>query len=393
MKSKTWSLSVAVMNIDLPNLGINNKFKDVNIQEIKDIIFIVNSLKLCTGMVYTSNKAVPLHVQRDTVKDIKTGEISTKIRTKSCLYVTPWLCCAETCSKYVKNLNQAFLNKSNEPEVDENNMKDLSSILSQMFPSAPPQMKTFLQDQFNALNCAEPRQRRWSPDTIKMCLNLWTKSPKAFNDINAGGFMVMPSGRLLQKYKNAASQEAELNDDVFRWMHQVAQDSNLSDSGHYGGLVHDEMKIPQDPILSTKGEKNTLVGWVHTTDEGRDVNILKTKSVNQEVANEVFQVSFLGYTGFRFPIAHYPTSGISAAEIYIIIYDVISKLESWGFHVDFILQDGGQSNREFIKLHFKNEIDATKINFCSENIVNPGNKIAHSQDFSHCQKNKKRYFE
>jgi hypothetical protein len=381
---KTWSLSVADRDINLHNLGINNKFDEMNTQELTDILYIVKALKLCTGLLYTSKDPVPDYVQREEVKCMDTSITQTKIRTKSCSYIITWLCQNETCQKCSKNLTQSFLKKSeDEDQVNESDVQDLSLILNKMFPNAPPHMKTFLQDQFNALNCADSRQHRWSPETIKMCLNLWTKSPKAFNDMKASGFMIMPSGRLLQKYKNAASQNAGINNDVFRWMHQAAQDCNLPTAGWYGGLVHDEMKIQQDLMLSTKGARNTLVGWVDTTDEGRDIHMIKTKSVNQELATEVFQVSFLGYTGFRFPIAHYPTTGISAAEIYIIIYDIISKLQSWGFYVDFILQDGGNQNRQFIKLHFRSEADASCQNFCSTNVVNPTEKIAHSQDFSH----------
>lgn len=98
------------------------------------------------------------------------------------------------------------------------------------------------------------------------------------------------------------------------------------------------------------------------------------------LATEVFQVSFLGFTGFRFPVAHYPTEGITASEIYSIIYDIISELQTWGFKVNYILQDCGTQNREFMKLHFMDDKEGREKYF---NVVNPTMKIAHSQDFSH----------
>ena len=51
--------------------------------------------------------------------------------------------------------------------------------------------------------------------------------------------------------------------------------------------------------------------------------------------------------------------------------------------MDYILQDGGEQNREFIKLHFENESDAQSKSYMSENLVNAVRKVGHSQDFSH----------
>lgn len=65
-------------------------------------------------------------------------------------------------------------------------------------------------------------------------------------------------------------------------------------------LVHDETKIQEDLVINTKGCENQLVGWVDTGDEGESLKILKEKTVNKTLATEVLQVSFLGYTGFRY---------------------------------------------------------------------------------------------
>jgi len=74
---------------------------------------------------------------------------------------------------------------------------------------------------------------------------------------------------------------------------------------------------------------------------------------------------------------------VTASELYLIIWDIISNLQSWGFIVDFILQDGGEQNREFMKLHFENEFDAQSKCYMSENLVNPLRRVGQSQVFSH----------
>lgn len=56
-------------------------------------------------------------------------------------------------------------------------------------------------------------------------------------------------------------------------------------------------------------------------------------------------------------------------------------LYDWGFYVDFIIQDGGQENRQFIKSNFSG--DPLQHNYVSPNLVDPSREVAHIQDFSH----------
>ena len=53
----------------------------------------------------------------------------------------------------------------------------------------------------------------------------------------------LPSGRLLQYYKNSVPQKSGLNDEVLQWMEQEAKKLDLSEFGKCGGIVLDEMSI------------------------------------------------------------------------------------------------------------------------------------------------------
>ena len=111
--------------------------------------------------------------------------------------------------------------------------------------------------------------------------------------------------------------------------------------------------------------------------------ILFCLQVNRKLATEVLQVTFLGNSGFRFPLAHFATRPILPHELHIIIWEIVSKLQDWGFHVDGILQDGGKNNRSFMLVHFQGNPRMEQ--FVSVNITNYS-KIVQSQDFSHCMK-------
>jgi hypothetical protein len=164
-------------------------------------------------------------------------------------------------------------------------------------------------------------------------------------------------------------------------MRNTADKIKLQDSGFYGGILHDETKIQQDLVIKKKGDVSEIIGWVDTGEDCQNLRIIKDNKVEQKLATEVLQVTFLAHTGFRFPLVHYPTDGIKASELYIIIWDVISHLQSWGFVVDFVMQDGGQQNREFTRLHFLEDPKAHE--FMTNRLVHPNQKIGLCQDFSH----------
>lgn len=63
----------------------------------------------------------------------------------------------------------------------------------------------------------------------------------------------LPSGRLLQYYKNSVPQKPGLNEEVLQWMEQEAAKGNLTELGKCGGIILDEMSIqvPNDFYFSS----------------------------------------------------------------------------------------------------------------------------------------------
>jgi hypothetical protein len=51
------------------------------------------------------------------------------------------------------------------------------------------------------------------------------------------------------------------------------------------------------------------------------------------LATHILQFIFLGHTGFKWPVAYYPTTEAQAAELMIIVWKVINTLETYGFEV------------------------------------------------------------
>jgi cytochrome c oxidase subunit IV len=45
-------------------------------------------------------------------------------------------------------------------------------------------------------------------------------------------------------------------------------------------------------------------------------------------------------TGFRFPCAHFPSTTASGYELYLLLWEAVNMLSSFGFKVQYISMDG-----------------------------------------------------
>ena len=69
---------------------------------------------------------------------------------------------------------------------------------------------------------------QYNSRVIRLCLSIWNRSPDAYSELSQSGMIKLPSGRLLQYYKNAVPQHEGFNEDVLHWMEQEATNMKLS---------------------------------------------------------------------------------------------------------------------------------------------------------------------
>ena len=106
----------------------------------------------------------------------------------------------------------------------------------------------------------------WPPNVflfnrvIRLCLSIWNRSPEAYKELRASGMLTLPSGRLLQMYKNSCAQNPGLNESVGQWMAQEATKRKLGPEGREGGIILDEMAI-QVSFPGNKLTSHLKVGW------------------------------------------------------------------------------------------------------------------------------------
>ena len=220
IEDKVWGLKVRGIKVDLNKIGIDDSY-DGTTSSLRQILHQVRQVKICRGskdemafkeLVYTAGNE---------------NEEEERSRCKNCMQCIPWLCVADACSKCLVSANKKKMyarrkiysqqNEEAETPVSSTNTEepddkidlsdaDVSQFIEAIFPGASKEMKALLLTQRDALIAKDPHLRRWDSSFITMCLNMWLRSPRSYQDLKASNMLILPSGRMLQRHKNKIQQ-------------------------------------------------------------------------------------------------------------------------------------------------------------------------------------------
>ncbi|CAG2216361.1 unnamed protein product [Mytilus edulis] len=333
-----------------------------------------------------------------------------RLRSKSCKIVLPfktsnvashlcYFCKKSKCSpeKEKENSNCTELplekkskineNKDNEVSeevtLNEGDNGDMTEIFNKIFPDCSVKMQTFLLSQKMALE-RHPFGRRWNKEIIRLCLTLWCRSPKGYIELRNSNFLILPSHNLLQRYKNSVEQKSGINKEILHWMANEAKIKNIPPEGYKGGLMIDEMSIQPDLQFRKKNGDIELIGFTECTPDSIVFENMKTGKSDRTLATHVLQLVFLGFTGFRFPFAHFPTTTATGYELYLLLWKSVQMLSMFGFCIEYVSTDGAQSNRDMMKLLLPGFDSANPITCSFQNVYNVTcQKLFFIMDFSH----------
>ena len=83
--------------------------------------------------------------------------------------------------------------------LDEDDTRDIESLLNTDFPDASEEMKILMKDQRMALTAKSSKGYRWSKEVIGTCLDMFIRSPRSSQDLKDSAMLRLPSGRQLRK--------------------------------------------------------------------------------------------------------------------------------------------------------------------------------------------------
>ena len=377
----SWELRVRGILINPALVGLRGIRAD-NLFALKTILNTVKQLNLCKGKIILSQKEKNQNCafQEWTVK----GNENTSTRRASsalCHGVTSLLHADD--GELCYNCQKLKLSTPT-PKSRVNQAQDADTLISKLFPNADDLMIKFLKVQSDICHKTtdniDSRSRRWDKDIIQVALSLWNRSPQGYTTLRNSNMFQLPSESLLQRYKNCFTQHPGLNENMLSWM---CKEAIRFKSDRHGGIILDEMAVQEDLKMSFGDGQISLDGLVDLGPTSAHMNLLNTHSNDIQLASHVLQFVYLGYDGFRFPFAYYPTTGANAPEMYIVMWDAISKLITYEFTIDYVSFDGASNNRTLQMMHFEDKTDAYEKNFTTVNPFQPTEKVTMIMDYSH----------
>lgn len=222
--------------------------------------------------------------------------------------------------------------------------------------------RLFWEQQAQAAKLTNSRQMKWHPQMIRWCLHLKLSSGGAYRSLRESGVLQLPSERTLRDYTHHITPSSGFQKEVFEMLVAQANLKELKDWETFIALSFDEMKLKEGLVYDKHSDQ--LVGFValqgvsnHLLDVERQCH--SDTPQPPTLASHMLVVFIRGvFIHFNFPLAQFPSHGLTAYHLYPIITEAIMQLELYGFRVISLTSNGAASNRKLYQMmhHGWNEL-------------------------------------
>ena len=180
---------------------------------------------------------------------------------------------------------------------------------------------------------------------IRYCLSLAAESSAAYDEIRydektGTGFLIFPSRRRLRDYKSYIKPERGFNPNIMLVLrHQVKEFSNRE---KFVVSLMDKMKTQENLVWNK--HNGELIGYVDLGDI--DLNYAT-------VASHVLVLLIRSIVNrFKFSLADFATDGISASQMFALLWKAISICEKSSLKVIAVTCNGASPNRKLFRMHW-----------------------------------------
>nr|XP_039252178.1 uncharacterized protein LOC120329584 isoform X1 [Styela clava] len=182
---------------------------DITISPLTQFLDDLAAYQLCSG-VCTETKNTRVHTIQNWSNDNMELVKTNYYRSPHCQIVLKdrLSCCP--CEKYeIKTVyNRKYEKRSDIPDVssddlmlvDETLHKDISNLIDLEAPVMNEWQKMFFEEQ-NRNAEANPKGRRYHPDVIRWAIEMFSKSPAAYEQLRTSGVLTLPSATTLRQYR------------------------------------------------------------------------------------------------------------------------------------------------------------------------------------------------
>ncbi|KAK3928974.1 DNA transposase [Frankliniella fusca] len=258
--------------------------------------------------------------------------------------------------KRIARLEKAVENLLAEEGVDieEDSGNDFYEILKNS--KLTPIQQLFLEQQLKATNVKNPRCRRWHPTLIRLALHLKMTSASTYEALRDSGAVILPSSRTLYDYSHAIIAEEGISEGILKRLHDNVQ-KKTKEYQKYCSLLCDEMYVSRN--LVHRASDNSLIGYQNLDEVEKELANFETfvegqfsgKSTKFEAPLAKTMLAFMVKglcTDVKIVVAAFPMTSVTADNIYVRAWQVISRLEKAGIKIIAFVCDGAAPNRTFV---------------------------------------------
>ena len=134
--------------------------------------------------------------------------------------------------------------------------------------------------------------------------------------------------------------------DNLEWMQGEAVKKSGS-STFKGFVLMDEMSIQQDLQIVKWGSRWYVMGAVDLGPIVNNFDKITQKTDRMKMATHCFQYLFVGFNGFRWPVAYFGSDNVNGHSIYLKFWPLVDHLSSFGSTTHGVIMDGSSNNRQF----------------------------------------------
>ena len=284
-------------------------------------------------------------------------------------------------SRTVHNL-QKKLNSTSVAESDEDSIQvdvqqndllmqfvdEQTSDIESSFAEGSP-ARVFWDQQVKVNNFKSSKSMRWHPMIIRWCISMYSKSPKAYEQLTKAGMVKLPSKSTLKTYLNFTESVPGVNPDILNILaNEFECGKPIPEFRRNVSLVWDEMKIKSGLAVSNKTGK--LVGFCHQEGDNSDLEDMLNDSGNfdHEIATHVMVLMVRGIINHvNLPFVWYPTQNLTSSQLLNMVWRATKVLEHMGLRVRAWVCDGAASNRTFFNIHNGMGIEFSGVTYCTIN--------------------------
>lgn len=188
--------------------------------------------------------------------------------------------------------------------------------------------------------------------------------------------MRLPSERTLRDYTYCVPPKAGFQGEFEEQLVKISNLNTLEGWKKFVIITFDEMKIREGLVYDKCNDQ--LIGFVQLDDITNSLLQLERTCKSTpapSVATHMLLLLVRGLTiSLRFPLAQFPTTGVTAYELCSLVTEAVLRLEMLGFKVICLTSNGASPNRKLYRRLATNCISDDMVPFKMENMYSDENR-------------------